>query len=38
MNDPGFAPLFDGVSLTGWRAIPRTYGRLYPGGPRSSTR
>jgi hypothetical protein len=33
MNDPGFAPLFDGVSLTGWRALPRTYGRLYPGGP-----
>ena len=33
MNEPGFAPLFDGVSLTGWRTIPRTYGRLYPGGP-----
>jgi hypothetical protein len=33
MNESGFAPLFDGVSLTGWRIIPRTYGRLYPGGP-----
>jgi hypothetical protein len=33
MNGPEFEPLFDGVSLTGWRAIPRTYGRLYPGGP-----
>jgi 3-keto-disaccharide hydrolase len=34
MTEPGFTPLFDGVSLTGWRAIPRTYGRMYPGGPR----
>jgi hypothetical protein len=34
VNEPGFAPLFDGVSLTGWRIIPRTYGCLYPGGPR----
>lgn len=33
MTENGFAPLFDGVSLSGWRAIPRTYGRLYPGGP-----
>jgi hypothetical protein len=33
VTEPGFAPLFDGVSLTGWRTIPRTYGRLYPGGP-----
>jgi hypothetical protein len=34
VNESGSAPLFDGVSLTGWRTIPRTYGRLYPGGPR----
>jgi hypothetical protein len=33
VNEPGFEPLFDGVSLTGWRAIPRTYGQLCPGGP-----
>jgi hypothetical protein len=33
VNEPGFAHLFDGVSLSGWRAIPRTYGQLYPGGP-----
>ena len=33
MNEPGFEPLFDGVSLTGWSAIPRHYGQLYPGGP-----
>lgn len=33
MTESGFVPLFDGVSLAGWRTIPRTYGRLYPGGP-----
>ena len=33
MTEPGFEPLFDGVSLTGWSAIPRQYGRLYPDGP-----
>jgi hypothetical protein len=33
VNEPGFEPLFDGVSLTGWSAIPRHYGQLYPGGP-----
>jgi hypothetical protein len=33
MNEPGFEPVFDGVSLTGWSAIPRHYGQLYPGGP-----
>jgi hypothetical protein len=33
MTEPGFEPLFDGVSLTGWSAIPRHYGQLYPGGP-----
>jgi len=25
--------LFDGVSLTGWRPIPRVYGTISPGGP-----
>lgn len=25
--------LFDGKTLTGWRAIPRIYGATYPGGP-----
>lgn len=29
----GFVPLFDGVSLSGWRTVPRIYGSLYPGGP-----
>jgi hypothetical protein len=29
----GFESLFDGESLTGWRAIPREYGSRYPGGP-----
>lgn len=33
MTEPGFESLFDGRTLTGWRAIPRRYGRLYPGGP-----
>ena len=33
MTEPGFESLFDGVSLTGWSAIPRHYGQLYPGGP-----
>jgi 3-keto-disaccharide hydrolase len=33
VTESGFVPLFDGAGLTGWRAIPRTYGRLYPGGP-----
>lgn len=28
-----FRPLFDGQTLTGWRAIPRIYGRRQPGGP-----
>jgi hypothetical protein len=31
--EPGFTPLFDGSTLSGWTAIPRSYGRLYPGGP-----
>jgi hypothetical protein len=29
----GFRPLFDGATLAGWRAIPRIYGQIYPGGP-----
>lgn len=29
----GFVPLFDGVSLSGWRTAPRVYGSVYPGGP-----
>jgi hypothetical protein len=33
-DDAGFTPLFNGTDLTGWRAIPRNYGTLYPGGPR----
>jgi hypothetical protein len=33
MTEPGFTSLFDGVSLAGWHAVPRTYGRLYPDGP-----
>lgn len=32
MNDP-FRSLFDGVTLDGWRAIPRIYGDFCPGGP-----
>lgn len=33
LDDNGFVPLFDGVSLSGWRAAPRIYGSVYPGGP-----
>jgi hypothetical protein len=29
----GFVSLFDGVSLDGKYAVPRTYGPLWPGGP-----
>ncbi|CAH0214537.1 hypothetical protein SRABI83_02227 [Arthrobacter sp. Bi83] len=29
----GYFPLFDGVSLSGWRTVPRVYGTEYPGGP-----
>ena len=29
----GFVPLFDGRTLDGWRAVPRTYGPMWPGGP-----
>lgn len=31
--DEDFRPLFDGSSLHGWRAVPRIYGTVYPGGP-----
>lgn len=33
MPEEGFESLFDGRTLSGWRAIPRRYGRVYPGGP-----
>jgi hypothetical protein len=33
MTEQGFESLFDGRTLAGWRAIPRRYGRVYPGGP-----
>lgn len=33
MTESGFESLFDGRTLNGWRAIPRRYGTLYPGGP-----
>jgi hypothetical protein len=29
----GFVSLFDGKTLDGWFATPRTYGQLWPGGP-----
>lgn len=29
----GFVSLFDGRTLAGWYAAPRTYDRLWPGGP-----
>ncbi|PUB32048.1 uncharacterized protein DUF1080 [Promicromonospora sp. AC04] len=32
-DDDGFVPLFDGVTLDGWHAVPRVYGTMYPGGP-----
>lgn len=28
--------LFDGRTLTGWHAVPRTYGTVWPGGPSMS--
>lgn len=28
----GFVDLFDGTSLAGWRAVPRVYGTVSPGG------
>jgi len=32
-SGPDFEPLFDGHSLAGWYAVPRTYGTAWPGGP-----
>jgi hypothetical protein len=32
-DDTGFVPLFDGKTLEGWFATPRTYGEMWPGGP-----
>ena len=36
-NDPSKTPgprrLFDGRTLDGWHAVPRTYGTVWPGGP-----
>jgi len=29
----GFVPLFDGRTLAGWHAVPRSYGLMWPGGP-----
>jgi hypothetical protein len=31
--ETGFTSLFDRHTLAGWSTIPRSYGRLYPGGP-----
>lgn len=32
-EESGFRPLFDGISLAGWHAVPRVYGTVHPGGP-----
>jgi hypothetical protein len=32
-DETGFVPLFDGKTLNGWFATPRTYGEMWPGGP-----
>ncbi|SEQ96153.1 3-keto-disaccharide hydrolase [Microlunatus flavus] len=32
-TDEGFVPLFDGSTLAGWHAAPRTFGSVWPGGP-----
>jgi len=32
-DEDGYRDLFDGRSTSGWSAIPRVYGTLYPGGP-----
>jgi hypothetical protein len=29
----GFVSLFDGRTLNGWHAVPRSYGAMWPGGP-----
>lgn len=33
MDETDFSPLFDGVTLAGWHAAPRSYGRAWPEGP-----
>ncbi|CVI64091.1 DUF1080 domain-containing protein (plasmid) [Agrobacterium leguminum] len=32
-DENGFVPIFDGSTLNGWFATPRTYGQMWPGGP-----
>ncbi|MEU0742827.1 DUF1080 domain-containing protein [Streptomyces sp. NPDC006134] len=32
-DDNGFRSLFDGETLDGWYAVPRSYGTQWPGGP-----
>jgi Domain of Unknown Function (DUF1080) len=32
-DSDGSISLFDGVTLDGWYAVARTYGRMWPGGP-----
>jgi Domain of Unknown Function (DUF1080) len=32
-DEDGFVSLFDGKTLNGWFATPRTYGEMWPGGP-----
>lgn len=32
-DENGFVSLFDGKTLNGWFATPRTYGEMWPGGP-----
>jgi Domain of Unknown Function (DUF1080) len=33
VDENGFVSLFDGKTLDGWFATPRSYGEMYPGGP-----
>lgn len=33
VDDRGFVSLFDGTTLEGWHAVPRSYGSLWPDGP-----
>ena len=32
-DENGFVSIFDGKTLNGWFATPRTYGQMWPGGP-----
>lgn len=32
-DENGFVSLFDGKTLNGWFATPRSYGQMWPGGP-----